>query len=332
MALTISYKNVNMKNTVSTIIKKMTCFIISLTFIMIYPINSIAIQEATESLINVLDYSIEDLKYMSAEEFNLLLNAYERDYDPFDTYGTESQLTQIDDGISVQWEAGKKDLSETGTHQLITAKACSMMIDYIGFWADGDAGILLALSVSLASSLPDWDGVVENHAFAGHFYDPQTGKNWAGSTTNTAKTNTVYEYNRAKSEFTSNGITEEFCEYVGRMAHYIQDANVPHHAANITVVNPAHAAFEKFANDNIDSYLDVVPKFTLRNFRYAVVNDVGTIVHECALVAKEYSGAVNNVLNKTNWDSVARNSVIEATKATTELFFKLTSEADIPLH
>ena len=113
--------------------------------------------ENTEFDIN--DYTLSDILLMDSEEFSYLLNNFERIYDPFNTYGTEYQATNIINGetAELQWTSGNADHSEEGTHELITAKACGYLLSEKGFWssnhnAESEREALSPVSHSLLSA------------------------------------------------------------------------------------------------------------------------------------------------------------------------------------
>lgn len=97
---------------------------------------------------------------MSNSDFRKLLSDFERVYDPFGTYET-NPITQNESGwydwsVQPYWTSGQEDMSETGSHELITARACGILLDDKGFWGDNRNGsILVALTLSLASIIPD---------------------------------------------------------------------------------------------------------------------------------------------------------------------------------
>ena len=287
---------------------------------------------------DVSDYTLDDIMSMSSAEYLELLHEFEKTYDPFDTYATEPLITSefFDEmrggSISPLWTSGDDydgDNPEEGSHELITARACGILLSDRGFWGQNQSGsILIALSLSLASILPDREQNENDYLFAGHFYNPQTNANYLGITSNTAKTNTSNYYNKAKNEYLKNGATTLFIEYVGRMIHYLQDANEPHHAANITGLNIAHGAFENFAYQNFDTY---AKKISSADYQSALSNSSDKIVHQYAIIAYHYKDAVSNYFDQSAWGGVADICTRNAIKSTAELLYKLSVDASIPL-
>lgn len=289
----------------------------------------------TEEKFDIENVTWEDIMTMSNSDFRKLLSDFERVYDPFGTYET-NPITQdesgwYDWGVQPYWTSGQKDMSETGSHELITARACGILLDDKGFWGDNRNGsILVALTLSLASIIPDRDadlGVKD--LYRGHFYDPDTEKNFAGSKTNTAKTNAVKFYNPAKSQGISN---EDFYKSVGCMLHYIQDACEPHHAANYYVPKyMSHKYFEEFADENLNTYIDSVTTISNSVYNDRLNKSVGTIVEDSATIGKSYIDLVDNTLNKTHWGTVAKNTTRLAVIQSAAVLYKLSIEANIPL-
>ncbi len=289
-----------------------------------------------EEEFNIDDITWDDIMTMSNSDFRELLSDFERVYDPFGTYET-NPITQnesgcYDGGVQPYWTSGEEDMSETGSHELITARACGILLEDKGFWGDNRNGsILIALMLSLASIIPDKDPELGlNDLYRGHFYDPDTEENFAGSKTNTAKTNAINFYNQAKAQGVSD---ENFYKSVGCMLHYIQDACEPHHAANIISTGSlsAHGQFEKFADENLNSYIDSLTTLADSVYSARLSKDIGTIVNDSAEVGKDYSGVVKNIFNKTHWGTVALNTTRLAVIQSATVLYKLSIEANIPL-
>ena len=318
--------------------------LLSIILIMaIVPFNTFATDD-----FDISDYTWEDIMSMSNSEYRELLTNFERVYDPFDTYQTDPLMgtqelpaTPSIGGIQPYWTSGKTDLSETGTHELITARACGVLLTDKGFWGENHNGsILIALTVSLASILPDKltvNGEVTDLApldmFSGHFYNPDTEKSWNESTSNTARTNAEFFYIEAKNEYVPNDFSNNFLEYVGRMLHYIQDASEPHHAANIIAYQygNVHGKFEDFAYSNIDSYINSLTTMSNYEYQMALTKSPGVLVYETAKIAKDFSSQVKDAKNQTQWARVAGSTTRNAVRYSTLLLYKISVEAGIPL-
>ena len=314
--------------------KKIISALLSIILIMaIIPFNTFATDD-----FDISDYTWEDIMSMSNSEYRELLTNFERIYDPFNTYQTDPLMgtqelpaTPSIGGIQPYWTSGETDMSETGSHELITARACGVLLTDKGFWGENhNSSILIALTISLASILPDKYTI----DFSGHFYDPDTGRNFVGSSLNTAYTNAIYYYNKAKNAYSPDEITDNFIEYVGRMLHYVQDASEPHHAANVTagIINNSHGQFENFADTNLNSYIDGFTTIYSNYYSNALTYpDVGTIVYSTAKKAKDYITSVDNVNNKSQWSYVANITTRNAVESSALALYKLSHDADISL-
>lgn len=112
-----------------------------LTAIVLFSACSIAsFAFVTEEEFNIENVTWEDIMTMSNSDFRKLLSDFERVYDPFGTYET-NPITQNESGwydwsVQPYWTSGQEDMSETGSHELITARACGILLDDKGFWGD----------------------------------------------------------------------------------------------------------------------------------------------------------------------------------------------------
>ncbi len=288
---------------------------------------------------DISNYTWEDIMTMNNEEFQVLLANFERVYDPFGTYNTnplaQKNTKQSDFGVQPLWISGEEDLSATGSHELITARACGVLLSDKGFWGENHNGsILVALTLSLASIKPDKEwllGPVD--LFKGHFYDPDTGKNWAGSSINTARSNTEKFYKLAKEEYIKNANSTKFIEYVGKMLHYIQDANEPHHAANITALERknVHTKFEEYADQNLNTCIDSLTSLNNTQYSNSLLKSPGDLVHEGALTAKSYSYAVLDVDSTEYWFETAWHCSRNAVQYSVLLLYKISVDTNISL-
>lgn len=324
--------------------KIISAILIMVLILFALPLNSFAEQENTYGGIDMSKYSkseldlsqftLEDIMNMSAEEYGALVREFERVYDPYGTY-VEGNETMLNNGeeVSPLWTSGEEsngEWTESGSHEYITAAACSILSTDKGFYSNGAAAVTISLLISVASLRPDKDeiGVM---IFAGHFYDPATQKNYANQTNNTAKTNAVKHYNSAVSAANS-GNMELAYEYLGRCLHYVQDANVPHHAANVTAVNSSHGNFESFAFNNIESILGSYTSISSGNYTTAINSSVSSITHNAAVNAKMYINRVNDSSNTSQWYSTANTCLKNAAKDSAMIMYKFGMESSVPFY
>lgn len=294
-----------------------------------------------EEEFSIEDYTWDDIMTMSNSDFRELLTNFERVYDPFGTYET-NPITAIYDensnssSVQPRWSSGNSSHTESGSHELITARACGILLDDKGFWGANESGsILIALMISLASIIPDTDwrlGVL--NGFAGHFYDPDTEKNWLGSDSNTAKTNASDNYDSACVEYNLNGMSELCIESIGKMLHYVQDACEPHHASNVTALEPEglHTEFENYVDEKINTYIDSFTTINAEIYSNKAVMSVGELVREAAWLAKDdVLYIMDHNADDSDWDVVATRTTRNAVLYSAVVLYKFSLELNIPL-
>lgn len=316
--------------------KKFTAIILStIIFLLSMGIQTFAINISEEE--DILRYTLDDIANMSASEFRQLLTDFERIYDPFGTYESDPIMDNNDTGVSPLWSSGKEDGSETGSHEIITARACVVLSNDIGFFGNNSTEQLVAsLAISLASLLPDEDeiGVL---VFAGHFYDPTTEENWAGQTDNTAKTNAHAHFVNAVHAYENNDKAGAY-EQLGRALHYLQDACQPMHASNyknIPIFNETHHDFEAFVDTRVETYVNrvvSVNNYTFQgkgNYPYRTFTP-SYYVKEAAKIAYSYKN-YTNTSNQANWDYAANVTVQNAVAFSSLLMYSFSGFADITL-
>lgn len=98
-------------------------------------------------------------------------------------------------------------------------------------------------------------------SYVGHFYGPD-GKNYDNKTDVTAYHrfnnhyyNAVTSYNEAINTTPNGLLLYEAYKELGMAIHYLSDLNTPHHAANRIAVLSCHLDYEKWVDNNRNSYL-----------------------------------------------------------------------------
>jgi len=307
------------------------------------------ISEYNDSELDLTQIDLDDFLSLSAEEYFLLLQEFERVYDPFETYENDPVTINVNTSpllndpndppeLSLYWTSGDLDNNgdyvEIGAHELITAGACSILINDKGFFANSSTGIVvIGLVISISSLLPDKDengGLIPT--FVGHFYNPHTGKSYNGSTSNTAKINAQNRYDTAVYYAKNNNIEKAF-EYLGRCLHYIQDVNEPHHAANLISTNPlnGHSAFESYAFDRTDSYLSSYTSIPAISY-YLAQDSVSAMAHTAALTAYSRVSSVSNIFDTSEWNTTARNCVRDAARYSAMVMYKFGLVTYVPFY
>ena len=146
------------------------------------------------------------------------------------------EIANLDPNIQPLWQSdygvenSDKQCHETLTLDgfLVYIMARNLLFD------DAESGFQLSdlQLLSEESAYPDKVGSDQvGFIYAGHFYDPDTMENYAGSKTTTARTNGQLYYDNAVM-FYKEGKRTEAIKNLAYSIHYIQDVGVPHHAAN----------------------------------------------------------------------------------------------------
>ena len=175
----------------------------------------------------------------------------------------------------------------------------------------------------------DWPDVVGNETdygtFAGHFYDPDTGKNWMGQKNPTARTRAETYYQSAVAAY-KDGYTDKAMEYIGKGTHYVSDLNEPHHASNLTAVNSNHSDFEKYVDKHRTEYTIAGNSFGADVYSSAENTAVGDMLYSAAKDAKTLAGMAQN---KDTYDSAGNQSVQNAIKTVSKYIYKFGKEVGI---
>lgn len=336
--------------------------LISILFVILLLISTCSMASfafVPEKEFNIEDITWDDIMNMSDFEFIELLTDFERIYDPLETYDRKPimpgnvkddqvESTNIQTEMQPLWSSGDTNfeegtIGELGCHEIITARACGVLMNDKGFWGGGNNGnILFALTLSLASILPDKDDESDSIIpFQGHFYDPDTGKSIFGSTTNTAQKNVQKYYNIAYNDYLYH--KEINVEAIGRMIHYIQDVCEPHHAANYAIpFHMSHYCFESYVNEDIiidnktekriSLYIDSFTTVPNYEYTWACGMRADILLHNAAVEAKKYIGTVNNCFDDSEWNDTASITTRNAVKYTALLLYKFSISANIPLN
>lgn len=331
--------------------KKIISIILICTFILVIaPLNVVAENSNSSATIDIskyaneeLDltqYTYDDIACMTIQEYIALVRDFERVYDPYGSYSFESSvcdsISTNSDVVSPLWTSGTVEDGEwveVGCHEIITATACSILINDKGFYSKTAAEPLaISLLISLASILPDKD---ERGSFpwyfAGHFYDPDTGMNYRNDTTDTAKFHAESHYYAAVAA-AYRGDTDSAYEYLGRCLHYIQDMSVPHHAANITGLNRSHTSFENYVHENAETFLKDYTSLPNSYYTTTLNSNISSLAHNAAVFAKPKASLVDNVLNKSNWNTVGKQCIQSAVKYSVMVMYKFSTAQGVPFY
>ena len=202
------------------------------------------------------------------------------------------------------------------THQYIVASSLVILSNDQGSSILNERDNANTLMIST-----DWPDKLGNETdygtFSGHFYDPDTGKNWMGETSPTARTRAISYFDKAVEAY-NQGMIESAMVYLGRGSHYVSDLNEPHHASNLTAVNSNHTEFETYVDKYRNEYK--ISGNTLRDQEYS--NAVSTSTADLLKnAAKQAKTLVTEAENESTYDSAGNKCVTNAIKTVTLYFY-----------
>lgn len=175
----------------------------------------------------------------------------------------------------------------------------------------------------------DWPDEYGNETdfgtFAGHFYNPKTGKNWMGQASPTAKGRAVSYFNEAVSAY-NNGKIDLAIKYIGIGSHYVADLSEPHHTSDLTALNSNHTEFEKYVDDNRASYK--INNYTINDsyYKYATDKNLEEMLESVAVYS---SSLAEEAQDKSTYGSAAEKSVTSAIINVTQYFYKFAYDVGI---
>ena len=215
------------------------------------------------------------------------------------------------EGVPIEHGANPDERFSSGgvdhTHQYIVANALKILSN-----DQGNSAFNGELNSSILMEATDWPDKLGNETdagtFAGHFYDPDSGKNWLGQTSPTARTRAESYFQEAVNAYRA-GDVQLAMSNLGKGTHYVSDLNEPHHASNLTAVNSNHSAFEKYVDKNRKSYTIAGNSFNSSVYTTALNTSTGDLMYSAAKHAK---GLAANAQNESTYDSAGRRSVQHA--------------------
>lgn len=203
------------------------------------------------------------------------------------------------------------------THQYIVANAINIL--------QNDKGSSILTSEQYLGSLlsyTDWPDKFGNETdyltYAGHFYNPNTGKNWLGQTSPTAKSRAVSYFNSAVSEYKKGNISTAI-KYIGIGSHYVSDLNEPHHASNLTALNSNHTEFETYVDTNRASFKIANNTLSSTVYQNAVNSSVSDLSQSAAVYA---NGLISKAKSSSTYYEAGNSSVTHAITNATQYFYK----------
>lgn len=210
------------------------------------------------------------------------------------------------------------------THQYIVANTLKILSN-----DKGNSAFNGELNSSILMEATDWPDKLGNETdagtFAGHFYDPDTGKNWLGQKSPTARTRAESYFQAAVNAYRA-GDVQLAMSNLGKGTHYVSDLNEPHHASNLTAVNSNHSAFEKYVDKNRKSYTIAGNSFGSSVYTTALNTSTGDLMYSAAKYAK---GLAAEAQKESSYDSAGRKSVQHAIQTVTQYMYKFGKEVGI---
>lgn len=229
------------------------------------------------------------------------------------------------EGVPLEHGVNPDDRFSSGgydhTHQYILANALTILNN-----DQGTSSFNTELNAAILLEATDWPDKLGNETdfgtFAGHFYDPDTGKNWMGQSSPTART-------RAESYFTAaidaynSGNVQLAMSNLGKGTHYVSDLNEPHHASNLTAINSNHSTFESYVDENRQLYNIDDNTFPSNIYNSAENTNVGELLYSAAKHAK---GLATAAQNESTYASAGEQSVKYAIQTVTQYMYKFGKE------
>lgn len=236
-----------------------------------------------------------------------------------DIYGPGAPISH-EENPDARFESGGID----HTHQYIAASALVILNNDKGSTVFNDPTNSALLMEG--SDWPDiWGNETDYMTFAGHFYDPDTGKNWMGQSSPTARTRAESYYSKAVDAY-NDGDVESAMSYLGRGVHYAADLNQPHHASNKVAVLSKHTQFETYIDEHRKEY--VINGNTLDESIYqeGVSTSVGNLMYGAA---KEAKALIEQAENEDTFAQAGEACVQNAITTIVQYIYKFGCEVGI---
>lgn len=236
-----------------------------------------------------------------------------------DIYGPGAPISH-EENPNARFESGGID----HTHQYIAASALVILNNDKGATVFNDPTNSALLMEG--ADWPDiWGNETDYMTFAGHFYDPDTGENWMGQSSPTARTRAESYYKQAVNAY-NDGDVESAMSYLGRGVHYASDLNQPHHAANKVAVLSKHTQFESYIDEHRKEY--TISGNTLGDSVYqtGVDTSVGDLMYDAA---KEAKAMIDLAEDKETFAQAGEACVQNAITTTAQYIYKFGCEVGI---
>lgn len=194
--------------------------------------------------------------------------------------------------ITPRWTSG----GVNHTHQFLVASGILILENDRNikhFYEENAVSILLEYA-----DMPDLDDI--GTAFASHFWDPDTNKNFLGFTSSTGKTRFIEYYTAAVNIYAYDKKTAY--QYLGRALHYLADIGQPHHSSNQITAFTNHGEFERWVDERRINYI------TASSNKYSICEkqNLYSIFRNVAVFSKSYKDLVED---ENNWDVIASETM-----------------------
>ena len=294
-------------------------------------------QEQSDATLNKMAQLFQDGEKQALDEYLSALG-FATTYEEYaEQQGWDEE--EDDDAPSIQpmWQSDYgSDSTDKQCHEgLTTAGFLVYLAARNELFNGGSIGFQLSdlAALSRGSAWPDWDLEHNDYLlYLGHFYDPDTGENYAHQTNNTAKTRAETYYSLAVSSYRKGGAGNrtDAIAYLSYCLHYVQDVGVPHHAANKTALSSNHSAFEELATEVFYKYLDVdlhdTEKYTLSFYNNCYTSSLGQFVHDAAKESKQYISIATDEDNIFGQELVAAVCLANTIQNTSAVLYKFAKE------
>ncbi len=127
------------------------------------------------------------------------------------------------------------------------------------------------------------DTIEDQNGYEAHFYNPDTGKSWTGSTTVNAYWYFNDHYYNAYTNY-RNGSKYIGYKELGLSIHYLEDLNNPYHASNKTFLNSSHLEYESWADNSVLPHANT--GMTYDSYRYVYDSTAIAMANNFAGLAK----------------------------------------------
>ena len=264
-----------------------------------------------------LELTIEEYADLPISSRLAILEAYQQEI-----YGDDDNTPSI----SPQYKSGEDD----PCHSIITSTAIVVLMNNYGFWQSGSEGLVSALTISLASALPDQIGDESYRLFnSDHFYAVPSGSG-LHSTSRSASDSFVEYYNKAVSAMRQNNTADAY-QHLGRALHYAQDVTVPFHTLNY--LTPPHSYYEDYCYKNAESILANTTSMATSDYQFLRTTALSNIIISTATYANGFLSTISSLLrDDAAYSRVAPTLMPYAARRTAGILYRFAMDCGLSLY